>query len=636
MGKHVIWVEGVDFDETVFDTQKLSVIRGASRALEEIPGIVESALKTLDPDLARIAYGGSQAGFVVEAEGAAIEEKLKSLREWFATRGLEPSDVKPVVESEELLEGKAPLAHLRIHAAFQEITDVNDEQKVKRAIENARAAIRVGQLREPGLRLRVERKVGDDKPCEFDHTRAAEVEIDGPPKADDEARGKRSSSYVVSRSSGARWHFGRALRQRIYDKARERLEESGASRRLVFVDDFHEMVENPPQVIWPRETGLRPMPLSVANKIAVFFADGDKFNPIRGKLTKAQGVQKGLATMTDALNTYLSDGLKAGQQMPFWLARNGGTLSQDIDGLLTRLVLGLARLRDSADHSPAAALSLGEGKVRWKAHNRNRDPNDKLLRFETLLYGGDDMTFVVPAWLGWWLALAFFAYSGDWSVAYRDKETEKTEKAPMQFSAGLVFASYKTPIRALKKVASDLCRIAKDSGSGLEIEVLESVEPPEEGISGSRRQLLGEDWEYERNEDGAKKSTSRLSIPRGDVAATYRTLRGTWFGDGTGVPFPTSQAHRALRRARDEGEINSTGLAGEAARDMARTEIKRYQDRIGLELRALDDANFLPRAEDRAALRLHFLLQQRDYVIAAARWIEAFPELVDAIQGARR
>lgn len=634
MGKHVIWVEGVDFDETVFDTQKLSVIRGASRALEVIPGIVESELKTLDPDLARIAYGGSQAGFVIEAEGAAIEKRLNELRKDFVTQGREPDDVKPVVDSEELLEGKAPLAHLRIHTAFQKIADVNNEQEVKRAIENARAAIRVGQLREPGLRLRVERKVSDDKPCDFDHTRAAEVKIHGPPTADDEAKGEPSSRYAVSRSSGARWHFGRALRQHIYEKARERLEESGENPRLVFVDDFHEMVENPPQVIWPRETSLRPMPLSVANKIAVFFADGDKFNAIRGELTKAQGMQEGLATMTDALNTYLSDGLKAGQQMPFWLAPNGGTLSQDIDGLLTRLVLGLARSRNSADRGPTVALSLGEGKARWPAHNRNRRQDDKLLRFETLLYGGDDMTFVVPAWLGWWLALAFFAYSGDWSIAHRDKETEKPEKAPMQFSAGLVFASYKTPIRALKKVASDLCRIAKDSDGGLEIEVLESVEPPEEGISESRRQLLGKDWKDDSKKSGV--DVSRLFIPRDKVAETYRTLRGTWFGDGAGIPFPTSQVHRALRRARDAGEIDGSGLAGEAARDVALTEIKRYQDRIGLELRALDDANFLPHAGDRAALRLHFLLQQRDYVIAAARWIEAFPELVDAVQGARR
>lgn len=365
MESFVVWIEGVDFAETLLDTQKLSVIRGASRALEAMPAATKE-IRTLDPKFRRIAAGASQAGFIVTAGETDVEDWLKNFRERLRTQGNEPTEVEPVTrEANRDLEEHAPFAHLRFHMSKQKI---NGDSAL--AIARARADIRRAQLAEPGVRLAPAPKPSVAGPCEFDRTRAAELLIDGPPRnAEDEAKGY--STIPMSRATAARWYFGRALRQRLYDELRE-----VDFTPLKFVDDFQEMIAAPrPQL--PARRGasqLRNLPAALEGKIAVFAADGDKFGALRADLTDALGPETGagLVCMTNVL-----------------------------EEKMTELLHGLVRELDGISHSDdpharaAAALVLTDENV-WRRHRLGRSREDRLLRFETLLFGGDDVTFVVP------------------------------------------------------------------------------------------------------------------------------------------------------------------------------------------------------------------------------------------------
>ncbi len=68
-------------------------------------------------------------------------------------------------------------------------------------------------------------------------------------------------------------------------------------------------------------------------------------------------------------------------------------------------------------------------------------------RIETLLWGGDEMMFVVPAWAGWDTLRLFFEHSANWAVRLGGTEHRLTH------AAGLVFAHHKAPIHRLEALA---------------------------------------------------------------------------------------------------------------------------------------------------------------------------------------
>ena len=106
MKRCVIWIEGVDFDDTLFDSQKLSVIRGASRALEEMAFVAHAHFEKAFPGkLRRITAGASQAGFTVAADETTAQAALDTLMALLRTQGYEPSKVEPVARYDKAIRG---------------------------------------------------------------------------------------------------------------------------------------------------------------------------------------------------------------------------------------------------------------------------------------------------------------------------------------------------------------------------------------------------------------------------------------------------------------------------------------------------------------------------------------------------
>jgi hypothetical protein len=170
----------------------------------------------------------------------------------------------------------------------------------------------------------------------------------------------------------------------------------------------------------------------------------------------------------------------------------------------------------------------------------------------------------------------------------------------------------------LKDLAHSLMAQAKESGGGLEVEVLESVEPPAAGLTALRNTLLGDNWRLPEHNG---KRASRLTIPRDQVRAHFNAIAEHVVHQ----PLAMTPLYRALREARKMGvEGDRTGLSGADALRTVRESLEASAKQSGSAAFPLSSNALLPNATDHAeTLRLHFLLQQRDYVKASLPFVEA-------------
>lgn len=95
--------------------------------------------------------------------------------------------------------------------------------------------------------------------------------------------------------------------------------------------------------------------------------------------------------------------------------------------------------------------------------------NDGRYRIETLLWGGDEILWVVPAWKGWETLQYFYEISSEWHF----------NSIPLRHSAGLVFCHHNAPIHRITQLAKDLAELAKEKNREQNLfayEVLESFD----------------------------------------------------------------------------------------------------------------------------------------------------------------
>lgn len=103
-------------------------------------------------------------------------------------------------------------------------------------------------------------------------------------------------------------------------------------------------------------------------------------------------------------------------------------------------------------------LKEGQKKILKKLlRTANQDPsgswkNENKIRLETLLWGGDEIIWVVPAWLGWSTLALFYKQAG---------ERMKFRGELLTHAAGLVFCHHNAPIDRVKRLAEDLTKLAK-------------------------------------------------------------------------------------------------------------------------------------------------------------------------------
>lgn len=100
------------------------------------------------------------------------------------------------------------------------------------------------------------------------------------------------------------------------------------------------------------------------------------------------------------------------------------------------------------------------------------------IRLETLLWGGDEILWVVPAWAGLWLVDLFFQHP--WSLA----------EQPIYHACGLVFCRHKVPIHQTRELAMQLAELAKTKSRREDLvayQVLESFDGIGDDLTAYRR-----------------------------------------------------------------------------------------------------------------------------------------------------
>lgn len=106
-------------------------------------------------------------------------------------------------------------------------------------------------------------------------------------------------------------------------------------------------------------------------------------------------------------------------------------------------------------------------------HHYDDGMDDTTIRLETLLWGGDEMLFVLPAWLGFEFLQRFYSSAETWKLS---------DGAPLTHAAGIVFCKAKSPIRIIQKLAKTLVERVKDQcsreQSAWDYMVLESMDYP--------------------------------------------------------------------------------------------------------------------------------------------------------------
>ena len=107
----------------------------------------------------------------------------------------------------------------------------------------------------------------------------------------------------------------------------------------------------------------------------------------------------------------------------------------------------------------------------------------KQIRLEVLLWGGDEILIVVPAWRGFRTLQLF----------YEIMQGAKFENEPLTFAGGIVFSQANTPIYRLRNLAKELADIVKENSNkenAFDYLILESIDYPSEPITVLRERVF--------------------------------------------------------------------------------------------------------------------------------------------------
>ena len=484
----VISIEATGFDQTVYDVENLSAIRGASLAMLYAPDKAEPALRRSRFSLEKIYSGASEGAFWFAAEQVRAEE-LKELA----------ADIRTAIHKSDLPD-KGPYEHLGHAVSIVKVIGGDKSGALLRA-----RALNAVQKRQ-SITWPLPDYDPDSKGFDEggDRVRPAVIEY----------KYKKTEKWVSS-AFKARHVFGNRERSKFYEK-------------ILFVKGFEPVVEDFEEMV---AAPLGSLGASLKTKTAVFFADGNKLGTLAA------------SAIANGTITNYSRELKRHQE-----------------NLLTAI----------NDWRAAGYLSH---KTRHAVLNTDKSKEEWRWRFESLLWGGDEVCFVMPAWHAIEFVKLFFAATKGWTVT----------GTPVTQSAGLVICPHKTPIRQIKKIAEDLAKECKKNfteRSLLQIEIFESIALPDTGLDRYRKRLYGEAATHVSKQitiDGDKLDgfvgtivDLKKRFPRSQL---YKLLRSGAKGDAGPARFikssdvenPHDKALRAeyatwLKRAGSESKLDEKSL----------------------------------------------------------------------------
>jgi len=201
------------------------------------------------------------------------------------------------------------------------------------------------------------------------------------------------------------------------EKKKEFLRHASGIGDLDYTDDFEEIATD-----FEQDYRLR-------NKLAVLYFDGNRFGKLQSSCKRACDLKR---------------------------------FDTKIQGHRKRL---LAEMLNQLRSDPSAFVDPG-GRI------------EEVLRFELLLWGGDEILFVVPAWKGLDALFGFYEASSHWTW----------EDQALTHAGALIFCHHKTPIGRMTALARELAEWVKEHPGGrdrnlFDYLILESVDFPAEPLN---------------------------------------------------------------------------------------------------------------------------------------------------------
>lgn len=344
---HYLRIEGVNLGACIYDTNQLSVVRGASLLLRQ------AARDSAE----QIAQSGQAV-----STGASIGEYRLATKD--------PEEARRIADEVALGLSRGNHAHLTFAVALEPTRQDLPAAMVR---ERALARIRFEQLRMPALvppPHNTDMQIGA---CGWEGRRPADSNRPVKRPEDDEPT-------WLSCSVRDRYDYGRNQKHLFY------CEETGIEADAQgYTNELGEIAR------------LRRA-RNLDGKIAVIYADGNRFSKIRDLSCPEF---KELAQFDETIQ---------------------GNRKAFLRDLVERL-------------GPGGNLASDQG------------PR----RIETLLWGGDEFTLVVPAWRGFDVLQLFFAASAHWRFPETGRDFQRLTHA-----AGIVFCRAKTPIQRTAALARAL------------------------------------------------------------------------------------------------------------------------------------------------------------------------------------
>lgn len=267
------------------------------------------------------------------------------------------------------------------------------------------------------------------------NTRAVPCSLDGMRSAFDET-GREfigDESVVLSPKSQSRLKIGRKRRKSFFHEELSRINSVlDAESKIAFDTDSLPLAND-------LESLTRCSDYRLLNsKMAVVYLDGNRF----GKLLAASASGKNA-----------DSGLKAFDR----------SVQQLRGELLKKIYFALVEPLEGRMQNAVASSDEGSDESAF-------------LRFEALLWGGDEMTFVVPAWLGFEFVYFINSITKSWEI----------DSDSLTHAAGLILCNRKMPISVVHEKVSELVdeRVKSAdsnkyvSGNYLEYMIFESVDLP--------------------------------------------------------------------------------------------------------------------------------------------------------------
>ena len=210
-------------------------------------------------------------------------------------------------------------------------------------------------------------------------------------------------------------------------------------------------------------------------------------------------------------------------------------------------------------------------------------------RLETLLWGGDELIWVVPAWKGWEVLQAFYTVSMDKEWSFRGRR--------LTHAGGLVFCHHNAPIHKIVELSVSLAEATKEECRDknlFQYLVLESFDHIGQDLGEFRKRHVPFKWRASLDGDAMEEAADAVRFARDR--------------------FPRGQIYKAVHAAAASARNAKRGENADCEENAVERFRKRLEEIVPKEtLELLDERQRLKHLGDRNSTWLH-LAQLWDYI----------------------